>query len=373
VSPVPIPRAPPGDRTTLPPYHVLHVEDDPIDARLFAMMWGELGEVDGALMHVPSLEAALRALASAPIDLVVLDLDLPDSRGLDSLRSLLACGVDVPVVVLTGHADEEVGLRAVAIGAQDYLVKDDVHAQVLARVVRYAVGRHHVLMAERARVVRAPPEAWDAAAGRLRRALEEEVARRHQGRAQADDAIEQAYEGAIDGWVRVLELRDHATMGHSRAVAELALAIALHLGVPEEERERLRRGALLHDIGKIAVPDAILRKAGPLDPIERSAMERHTEFARDLLEPIAFLRTALDVPVAHHERWDGSGYPQGLAGEEIPLAARIFAVADVYDALTRDRPYRRAWGDAEARAYIERGSGRLFDPAVVAAFLALRT
>lgn len=320
---------------TPPPYRLLHVEDEPVDARLLGMMLGDLKVPYTSLHHVATLEAAVRHLQEHPVDLVFLDLDLPDSGGLETVRSLLATsGVDVPVVVLTGHGDEELGLAAVASGAQDYLVKDHVNANVVGRVMRYAVERHRVQMQDR---------------------------RLH----------EQAYDGAVEGWGRVLELRDHDTMEHSRRVADHALAVAFELGLPDDEIEPLRRGALLHDIGKIGVPDALLRKRGRLSAFERSTMEQHTVLARDLLEPIAFLKSAIDVPYAHHERWDGSGYPRGLAGEDIPLAARIFAVVDVYDALTRDRPYRRAWSRDDARSYIEEEAGHLFDPAVVAAFMAI--
>jgi putative two-component system response regulator len=364
---------------TLPPYHLLLVEDDPMDVRLFGMMLQELAVPDGSVLRATTLEGALRALAADRFDLVFLDLDLPDSTGIDTIRRLLAAESDVPIVVLTGNDDEELGVQAVALGAQDFLVKDSVHASVLARVLRYAVGRQGVLdrrqresaaaaAADERRRARAGARAW----------VEQEISR-HQVDADAlrsqlvaaTAQTQEAYDAAIEGWARALDLRDHETMGHSRRVAELALALARRLGLPPDDLAVLRRGALLHDIGKIAVADAILLKQGPLDPQERNAMERHTDFARELLEPIAFLRDAVDVPYAHHERWDGSGYPRGLAGQAIPLAARIFSVVDVYDALTSDRPYRLAWSGDRARAYVEAASGRLFDPHVVEAFLAL--
>jgi putative two-component system response regulator len=364
---------------TLPPYQLLLVEDDPMDVRLFGLMLQELTVPDGAVRRANSLDAALRALQVDRVDVVFLDLDLPDSTGIETVERVLAAGSQVPVVVLTGNDDEDLGLQAVALGAQDYLVKDSVHAGVLARVLRYAVGRHRVLSRrqresaataaadERQRAV-AEARAW-AAQEIAKYQVDVDALRRQLITATAE--TQEAYDTAIEGWARALDLRDHETMGHSRRVADLALALARELGLPQEEIDALRRGALLHDIGKIAVPDAILLKQGPLTPRERARMERHTAFARELLEPIAFLRGAVDVPFAHHERWDGSGYPRGLAGEEIPLAARIFAVADVFDALTSDRPYRRAWNTAEAKGYVEAASGRLFDPHVVAAFLSL--
>jgi putative nucleotidyltransferase with HDIG domain len=364
---------------TLPNLQILHVEDDPMDVRLFGMMLRELAVPDDAVQRVPSLRGALDALADDTIDLVFLDLDLPDSRGLETAERVLAARTDVPIVVLTGNHDEELGIQAVALGAQDYLVKDTVHATVLGRVLRYALMRQRVAnLRTRERAREAAADAWRRASAEARAALEHEIAvhltdakalRERLG--VATDELVEAYDGAIEGWARALDLRDHETMGHSRRVADLAVLLANRLGLLPAEIGHLRRGALLHDIGKIAVPDAILTKEGALDPQERAVMEKHAAFARDLLEPIGFLREAMDVPYAHHERWDGSGYPRGLVGEEIPLAARIFAVADVYDALTSDRPYRAAWSDREAKDYLARAAGRLFDPDVVGALLTL--
>ncbi len=528
---------------TLSQVRLLLVEDDPMDVRLFGLMLDELGVPVGSVRQVGSLDAALAVLRDEVVDVVFLDLDLPDSAGLATVERMLASDLDVPVVVLTGHREDDLGLRAVQLGAQDFLEKDRVQASVLDRVLRYAVVRQGVLRQKRRESARAAAAAArDAVTVEARQRLEHEVGERQVaqsrlslslarlralggsdatsivdlpidrqlgatldaivplvpveaavfslvqgdrlvaatsrgceqfvgltlplpvvdpaveaawrerhatygvepggdgpdlGRATAmrrgglrtyhvfalkagDDAlgilelyghaptdgrapdwapfvethcvqlahvidtralrsrlvtanteIQGAYDGAIEGWARALDLRDHETMGHSRRVAELALHLGRSMGLGQVELDGLRRGALLHDIGKIAVPDAILRKGGSLDETERAVMERHTVFARDLLEPIPFLRSAIDVPYAHHERWDGSGYPRGLRGEEIPLSARIFAVADVYDALTYDRPYRRAWSVPDARAYVAEGAGTLFDPDVVAAFLAL--
>ncbi|MCS7173600.1 MAG: GAF domain-containing protein [Armatimonadetes bacterium] len=181
--------------------------------------------------------------------------------------------------------------------------------------------------------------------------------------------LQLAYEATIEGWARALELREQATGAHTQRVADLTVRVARRLGVPEPEIVHLRRGAILHDVGKIAVPDHILLKPGPLTEEEWAVMRRHPEYAYELLSPIEYLRPALDIPYAHHERWDGSGYPRGLAGEEIPLGARIFAVVDVYDALISDRPYRRALSQEEAVAYLQEQAGRQFDPRVVEAFL----
>jgi putative nucleotidyltransferase with HDIG domain len=180
-----------------------------------------------------------------------------------------------------------------------------------------------------------------------------------------------AYDAAIEGWSRALDLRDKETEGHTLRVTELTIQLALKMGVDEEGLIHMRRGSLLHDIGKMGVPDSILLKPDVLSPEEWVIMHKHPVFARDMLMPMTDLRQALDIPYAHHEKWDGSGYPRGLKAEEIPLAARIFAVADVYDALTSDRPYRKAWTKKATLKYIRDESGRHFEPRVVEEFLDL--
>jgi len=178
-----------------------------------------------------------------------------------------------------------------------------------------------------------------------------------------------AYDATLEGWSRALELRDHETEGHSARVTDKTIQIALLLNVPDDELVHIRRGSLLHDIGKIGIPDAVLLKPGKLSPQEWALMQQHPRLAYELLSPVDYLYPALDIPYCHHEKWDGSGYPRGLKGKEIPLAARIFAVVDVYDALTSDRPYRLAWSKQETLEYISEQSGKHFDPQVVEVFL----
>ncbi len=177
-----------------------------------------------------------------------------------------------------------------------------------------------------------------------------------------------AYDKTIEGWSKALELRDEETQGHTQRVTELTLELARMMGLDEEKLINIRRGALLHDIGKIGVPDKILLKPGPLDKKERKIIEQHPVFAREMLKKIEFLSPAMEIPSFHHERWDGKGYPAGLVGQEIPIAARIFAVIDVWDALTSDRPYRKAMAYEKAFALIKNDSGTHFDPEVVTAF-----
>ena len=180
-----------------------------------------------------------------------------------------------------------------------------------------------------------------------------------------------AYDATIEGWSRALDLRDKETEGHSQRVTEMSVEMGRMLGLDEKAVIHLRHGALLHDIGKMGVPDYILLKPEPLTQEEWEVMRRHPELAHQLLSPIAFLHPAIDIPYCHHEKWDGTGYPRGLKAEQVPLAARIFALADVWDALTSDRPYRAAWPEEKALGYIREQSGKHFDPQVVEVFLHL--
>lgn len=188
------------------------------------------------------------------------------------------------------------------------------------------------------------------------------------GLQQSNDELSEAYDATIEGWSRALDLRDKETEGHTRRVTELTTILARAFGFSEEELLRIRWGALLHDIGKMGVPDHILLKPEPLTEEEQLLMQKHPQYAYDLLKQIAFLQSALDIPYCHHEKWDGSGYPRQLRGEEIPMAARLFSIVDVWDALISDRPYRPSWSEEEALAYIREQSGRYFDPQVVELF-----
>lgn len=182
--------------------------------------------------------------------------------------------------------------------------------------------------------------------------------------------LAQAYDATIEGWSRALELRDNETEGHSQRVADLTVRLARLFGMGDEELVQVRWGALLHDIGKMGIPDAILLKQDALSEEEWVVMKKHTVFAYEMLSPIRYLRAALDIPYAHHEKWDGSGYPLGLKGEQIPLVARIFAVVDVWDALRSDRLYRSSWSVAKVRKHLRSLAGTHFDPHVVKVCLA---
>jgi len=197
--------------------------------------------------------------------------------------------------------------------------------------------------------------------------LENNMAQLH----QSETALRQSYELTLAGWAKALEYRDRETEGHSQRVVCLSRKLAEKLGCSEDKIRQIEHGALLHDIGKMGISDKILLKSGPLDPDEWEMMRMHPDLGREMLTGIHFLRPALEVVYYHHERWDGRGYPQGLRGEQIPLAARIFSVIDNWDALTSDRPYRPAWPEEEVYKFLRRNAGKMFDPLVVNTFLGM--
>lgn len=198
--------------------------------------------------------------------------------------------------------------------------------------------------------------------------LNEELEKKVQVRTEE---LAQSYDTTLEGWAKALELRDKETEGHSRRVTELTLRLAQAISIPAADLEQIRRGAILHDIGKMAISDEILRKTGPLSDAEQEIVLQHPTIAYELLARIPFLQKALDIPYCHHEKWNGSGYPRGLKGKQIPLAARLFAVVDVWDAIQSDRPYKKAWSRNQAIEYLREQAGEYFDPEVVDAFLAL--
>jgi HD-GYP domain-containing protein (c-di-GMP phosphodiesterase class II) len=198
------------------------------------------------------------------------------------------------------------------------------------------------------------------------------IARRYLDRAErTTEMLEEAYEQTLAGWAGALDIRDHSTGEHTARVTALTVALAERFGIEGDDLADMRRGATLHDIGKMAVPDAVLGKVGPLTDADWALIRQHPDMARRMLLGIAFLEPALDIPWCHHEKWDGTGYPRGLAGTDIPFPARLFAVVDVYDALTSERPYREPMTSMAALARIESESGGHFDPEVVGEFVEL--
>lgn len=206
-----------------------------------------------------------------------------------------------------------------------------------------------------------------------RKAVEQKISRLVNELQYVNAELERAYDTTLEGWTGVLDLRDKETEGHSRRVCDATVELARMLGVPEDDLIHIRRGALLHDIGKMGIPDGILLKPSTLTEEEWRIMRMHPVYAYELLSHIPFLQKATVIPHSHHERWDGTGYPRGLKGEDIPLAARIFAVIDVWEALRSDRPYRAAWPEQKVLAYIRSQAGTHFDPKVVEQFLKMDT
>lgn len=293
------------------------------------------------LMFANNGATAILAAQSAVPDLVLLDVMMPEMDGFEVCRRLrddprLAL---VPIVLVTALDDQSSRLRGIEAGADDFITKPFNRAELRARVRTITrLNRFRTLLDERQR---------------------------------ASEELARAYDATLEGWSRALDLRDHETEGHSRRVTEMTLRLAQALGIQGVELEHIRRGALLNDIGKMGIPDAILLKPGPLNDEEWEIMRRHPTMAYELLAPIPYLYQALSIPWCHHERWDGSGYPCGLAGEAIPLEARIFAVVDAWDAMSNDRPYRKAMPPDVVYQKLAELSGSHFDPAVIAAFLRL--
>jgi putative two-component system response regulator len=246
----------------------------------------------------------------------------------------------VPIVITTSLDDKDSKLRGINAGADDFITKPIDGMEIRARVkMILRLNRYRNLLSQ-----------------------QDEIKRAH-------NELQDAYEETLKGWVRALDARDRETELHSRRVTLLTKSVARQAGIADQDLEDVRRGALLHDIGKIAVPDHILRKPGPLTDAEWVIMRTHPKAAYDILKPIKHLANSLDIPYCHHERWDGAGYPRGLKGDAIPLSARIFAVIDVWDALLSDRPYRKAWGRERVIEHIRDNSGTHFDPVVTDLFL----
>jgi len=287
-------------------------------------------------------------------DIVLCDVHMPGMSGMDLLRVVREKYPRMATVMVTGEGDVRVGVQAMKEGADDYLLKPLNLDAVL-------VSLNQVMEREK----------LEAELENYRLHLEEMVEQRTGQLRRAKSWIELTYDETLQALAAALDLRDNDTAGHSRRVMEYTLRIAKGVGCSKLQLNNIARGALLHDIGKIGMPDAILMKPGPLTDKERSVMDTHVGVGYSFLNHIGFLAGAAEIVLTHHERFDGTGYPQGLCREEIPLGARIFAVADTLDAITSDRPYRPARTFAVAREEIIRESGKQFDPEVVSAFLAI--
>ncbi|NTU79841.1 MAG: response regulator [Chloroflexales bacterium] len=335
------------------PAHTIIVVDDDPDAR---EILADILSVQGyQLAFAASSQELFAQLPTLYPDLVLLDVMLPGIDGYTICEQLRRDPRTeaVPIIMITALDDRDSRLRGLAAGADEFLTKPVDGLELRTRVQTVTrLNRYRLLLQEREQ-------------------------REAQARTMAEQAhrqtleLTEAYDMTLLGWSSALDLRDKETEGHSQRVTAMAVGLAQRLGIEGEALIHLRRGAMLHDIGKLGVPDAILHKPGPLTDEEWVVMRRHPELALAMLRPIQFLAPALDIPYCHHEKWDGSGYPRGLGGDAIPLSARIFALVDVWDALTNDRPYRTAWDYARAAAHLRAERGRHFDPDLVEPFLSL--
>lgn len=298
---------------------------------------------------------ALELLSRDPFDAIISDLNMPGVTGIDLLEAARQHLPHAAFLMATGVNDISVSIAAMKKGAADYLLKPLQLDAVIVSLER-ALGIKQL----------------EAELEYYREHLEERVEQRTKQLEAALRRIELTYDQTIEALGAALDLRDNETAGHSRRVTLYSLEIAKALGCSHDLSRQLTWGALLHDIGKIGIPDSILLKAGKLTPKEAAIMQSHVRIGFTLLGQIAFLAPATEIVLTHQERFDGTGYPQGLVGEEIPLGARIFAIADTLDAIMSDRPYRRGRPFAVAREEIQKESGKQFDPKVVEAFLSAR-
>jgi len=313
--------------------HVLLVEDDEDDYLLTKDLLTEVHDPEAELSWVRDYAAALEAARSEHYDVCLVDYRLGGGRnGIDLVRALVADGHQIPVVLLTGQGTRNVDVEAARAGASDFLVKGEVSPALLERTIRYAMQSHAALQ-----------------------------------------DLKESYRTTVLALARALELRDDETGAHTARVAGLALQLTQRVAPDLAADPELEYAFLLHDIGKIGVPDSIVLKPGPLTPAETERMRHHVQLGEQIIAQVPFLNGVVrDIVTGHHERWDGNGYPRGLSGESIPLAARIFAVVDAYDAMTNDRPYRPAMPEHDALAELQRVAGTQLDPSIVREFLAFR-
>jgi len=317
---------------------ILIVDDEPTARQTIeSILEGQGYDLEMAENGIQALEKAARLRP----DVILLDVMMPGMNGFEVCKRIRndPTLAEIPIIMITALDDRQSFLSGLEAGADDYINKPYDRYELRARLLGITrLNRYRKILDERANIE------------------------------QAHQQLLAAYDATIEGWSRAMDLRDKETEGHTQRVTELTLQLARMMGMDEENLLHVKRGALLHDIGKLGVPDAVLFKADKLTDEEWEVMKKHPQYAHDMIASIEYLQPALDIPYCHHEKWDGSGYPCGLQGEEIPLVARIFAVVDVWDALRSDRPYRPAWDKEKTLAYIQDQSGKHFDPNIVQLF-----
>ncbi len=330
---------------------VLVVDDEPSVRKMLTTLLSQAGVPCSAAANA---REALTVLEKTSFQAVISDLRMGATSGLELLQEVRAHFPNLAFIMATGVDDVRVGVQAMKLGADDYLLKPFDIDVVLASLQR-ALERKQL----------------EREVENYRRHLEEMVSQRTQELQAAMTELEHSHSATLEALGSAIDLRDGPTAGHSRRVLLYSLKIAEAIGGMEDQLKTLGMGAWLHDIGKLAIPDGILLKPGALNEQEREIMQRHVALGYDLVKGIPFLADAAEIILAHHERHDGSGYPRGLRGKDIPMFARIFAVADSFDAMTSDRPYRSALPVQTARSVIDAGGGKLFDPEIVDVFFAV--
>jgi len=304
------------------------------------------------LVTASSGEEGLRLLPKLKPDLVVMDVRMGGMNGLETLRRIRQIDSKLMVILMTAYGTTQTAIEAMKLGAYDYLLKPFDREQLLA-TVRRAMENRRLKLENRA----------------YQTNLEALVTARTEQLRQAITTLERSYDITLEALGNALDLKDAETEGHSKRVTAYTIAMARAMGLSADQIRVIARGAFLHDIGKMAIPDAILRKPGALDQEEIAIMREHCYRGYQILRRIPFLSEAAEIVYSHQEKYDGTGYPRGLKGDQIPLGARIFSVADTLDAMMSNRPYRAAQPFSAAREEIQRWSGRQFDPQVVATFL----
>ncbi|HJU92327.1 MAG TPA: HD domain-containing phosphohydrolase [Pyrinomonadaceae bacterium] len=332
--------------TTVSP-RILIVDDEVEITEILADLLNE----DYECSRAGSAEDALARLGEGQFQLVISDITMPGMSGLEMIPHIKQLSPETVVVMISGMQTVESAIGALRLGAFDYLMKPFDLRQVEA-VVKRALEHHDLVLAKQ----------------RYENHLEELVEQRTAELDRALNSLEGAYRSTLKALTAALETRDSETHGHSERVVTYSLRLGREYGLNSEEMKSLEFGSLLHDIGKIGVPDSILRKPAKLTEEEWVRMREHPVHGQQILRGIEFLQGAARVVAQHHEKWDGTGYPFGLRGEEIDICARIFAVADAFDAITSDRVYRRGKPYAAAAQELDDWAGRQFDPKVVEAF-----
>src|SRR5258706_2139773 len=317
---------------------ILIVDDEPAGRQTIESILEEQGyHLEMAENGIQALEMARKILP----DVILLDVMMPGMNGFEACKRIRSEPLlaEIPIIMITALDDRQSFLSGLEAGADDYITKPYDRHELRARLLGITrLNRYRKMLGE------------------------------HVNLEQTYLQLLAAYDATIESWVQAIDLRSGEPKDHALNSTELTVRLAKKMGVDDELLLHIRRCALLHDIGKLRIPDSILLKPDKLTDEEWVIMKKHPQYACDMIMPVDYLQPAQDIPYCHHEKWDGTGYPRGLKGEQIPLAARIFAIVDVWDALQSERPYRPAWDRQKTMAYIREQSGQYFDPKIVEVF-----